>query len=224
MMQKWIWGLLALSLAGCASTPIEPLSTVAPTAPPTRIEPTLTPSTASTEVQSTLTSQANPTTSETAVLNANRATPATNTPQKIDAGVASPTALSTGGWKTYVNTSWHVAVDYPPDWSAREDVTAVTFVSPHNAVIQLTLMQTGGRSPEGLMTNDDLPNTRCSSETNPHRIAARVCFDTIAFSTDAEFIMRASNGPERLLSLSMGRRTGDPQVFDSMLASVRSLP
>jgi hypothetical protein len=224
MMQKWIWGLLALSLAGCASTSIAPLPAVAPTAPSTQIEPTLTPPTASTEAQFTLTPQASPATTETAVPNANRATPTTNTPPKIDAGVASPTALSPGGWKTYVNANWHVAVDYPPDWSARENATMVTFTAPTGAAIQLAPVGTGALSPEDFINNQDLPNTRCTSKANAHGINARVCFDTIAFSTDAEFIMRASNGPERLLSLSMGRRTGDPQVFDSMLASVRSLP
>lgn len=74
------------------------------------------------------------------------------------------------------------------------------------------------------MTNDDLPNTRCRSQMNKHGLTARVCFDTIAFSTDAEFIARASNSSEQLLSLSMGRRTGDAQVFEAMIASLRSLP
>ncbi len=222
-MRRWIFGFIILILAGCASTPSVSLPTVAPTLAPAPIQPTLTPSAASTEAQSTLSSQASPT-SETAVPNVNPATPIPSTVPTGSTAAAAATPLSTNGWKTYTNTNWHVAIDYPPDWSTRENAAGVTFITPRGAAIQLAPLGTGSQSPEGLMTNEDLPNTRCRSQTNRHSITERVCFDTLAFSTNAEFIVRASNGREQLLSLSMGRGTGDTQVFDAMLASVRPLP
>ncbi len=222
-MRRWMLCPLVLILTGCASTPSVSLPTVAPTLAPAPIQPTLTPSAASTEAQTTPTSQASPT-SETAATGVNPATPVPSTVPTGSTAAAAATPLSTNGWKTYTNTNWHVAIDYPPDWSTRENAAGVTFIAPRGAAIQLAPLAAGGLSPGGLMTNEDLPNTRCRSQTNRHGITARLCFDTLAFSTNAEFIMRASNGPEQLLSLSMARRTGDAQVFDAMLASIRPLP
>jgi hypothetical protein len=135
-------------------------------------------------------------------------------------GPVSPIPLPRAGWKTFVSATWHVALDYPPDWSVEEEATGVTFTSPASVNIQLNLVNTAGLSPEDYLNEHQLPNTRCSSGTNDHDVAVRTCFDTLSRSYSAYFILNASEGPARLLSLTMHWR-GDLQVFQAMSASVR---
>jgi hypothetical protein len=204
IMSKWILAILMLALAGCSSPAPTILST------PTGIAPTLAPPSAARQ----------PSPSPTATTPTSAAP--TSTPRKLDEGSNLPTPTSSSGIKTYDNADWHVAVDYPADWSVRDDSGVVTFLSPSGAVVRLGSVTTGGLTPEDFLNNADLPNTRCTSQANTHGITARVCFDSISFSTGAEFIVKSPIDPELLLELSTNRRTGDLQVMQEMLASVRS--
>ena len=125
-----------------------------------------------------------------------------------------------GGWKTFVSATLSVTVDYPPDWSVREEATGVTFTSAQGATIHLDRIETGVLSAEDFLHEHWLPHTRCSARTNAYGIAARVCFDTLAGSYTADFVVKTPHGPAQLLSLAMPSR-GDLAMFNAMLASVR---
>lgn len=129
-------------------------------------------------------------------------------------------ALPEGGWKTLMSTTLPVTVDYPPDWSAREEATGVTFTLAQGATIHLMRIETGVLSAEDFWQEHWLPHTRCSAHTNAYGIAARVCFDTLAGSHTADFVVKAPHAPAQLLSLAM-RSGGDLAMFHAMLASVR---
>ena len=129
-------------------------------------------------------------------------------------------ALPEGGWKTLMSTTLPVMVDYPPDWSAREEATGVTFTSAQGATIHLMRIESGVLSAEDFWQEHWLPHTRCSARTNAYGVAARVGFDTLAGSSTADFVVKASHGPAQLLSLAM-RSRGDLAMFNAMLASVR---
>ena len=125
-----------------------------------------------------------------------------------------------GGWKTFVSPTLPVTVDYPPDWSVREEATGVTFTSARGATIHLMRIETGVLSAEDFWHEHWLPHTRCSTRTNAHDIVARVCFDTLASSYAADFVVKSAHGPAQLLSLAMPSH-GDLAMFNAMLASVR---
>ena len=151
-----------------------------------------------------------------------------NTPSSPSATTI-PTVAPAGtlfaGGKTFISSIWQVAVDYPPDWSVREDAAGVVFRSPQGAMILLASVETGGLSPEDFLSERQLPNTRCSSSTNAYGVTARVCFDTIASSYDASIVLKSAAGGARLLSWSTRTRLqSDLQVFNAMVASVRPLP
>ena len=203
MRRELILGLLIFAIIGCSSAAGATVPSPSVTGAPT-LAPSLTPEQAT----------AAPTT-----------TPVTPTGASPNASTASilPTPALTTGWETYTNARWHVALDYPPDWSVHETSTEVTFASPRAQSVQLALISSGNLSPEDLLNNNDLPNTRCTSQTNTHGLTASVCFDTIAFSMIAQFIVKPANGPEQLLALSTSRRTGDLQVFAAILASTRPI-
>ena len=129
-------------------------------------------------------------------------------------------AVPEGAWKTFVSATLPVTVDYPPDWSVREEATGVTFTSAQGATIHLMRIETGVLSAEDLWHEHWLPHTRCSARTNAYGVAAHVCFDTLAGSSTADFVVKASRGPARLLSLATPDR-GDLAMFNAMLASVR---
>jgi hypothetical protein len=136
--------------------------------------------------------------------------------QRVRTGVQE---VPEGGWKTFVSATLPVTVDYPPDWSVREEATGVTFTSAQGATIHLMRIETGALSAEDFWQEHWLPHTRCSARTNAYGVAARVCFDTLAGSYTADFVVKASHGPARLLSLAMPSR-GDLAMFNAMLASV----
>ena len=129
-------------------------------------------------------------------------------------------AVPEGAWKTFVSATLPVTVDYPPDWSVREEATGVIFTSAQGATIHLMRIETGVLSAEDLWHEHWLPHTRCSARTNACGVAARVCFDTLAGSSTADFVVKTSRGPARLLSLATPGR-GDFAMFNAMLASVR---
>jgi len=137
--------------------------------------------------------------------------------QRVRTGVQD---VPEGGWKTFVSPTLPVTVDYPPDWSVREEATGVTFTSARGATIHLMRIETGVLSAEDFWHEHWLPHTRCSARTNAHDIVARVCFDTLASSYAADFVVKTSHGPAQLLSLAMPSH-GDLAMFNAMLASVR---
>ncbi len=128
------------------------------------------------------------------------------------------TASSSGssaanGWKTYTSQNWHIALDYPPDWSVREESGGTTFTAPSGAAIHLSLVEQSNEL-------NDLPNTRCTTQTNSHGLQTRVCLDTIARSYQA-FLGSGTKVPV----LTLGTRPPvDLTVFNAMVASARSAP
>jgi hypothetical protein len=138
-------------------------------------------------------------------------------PERLRTGVQE---VPEGGWKTFVGATVPVTVDYPLDWSVREEATGVTFTSTRGATIHLMRIETGVLSAEDFWREHWLPHTRCSTRTNAYGIAARVCYDTLASSYAADFVVKTSHGPAQLLSLAMPSH-GDLAIFNAMLASVR---
>lgn len=212
MFNKWVVLLLLLT-AGCSpATPVgQPPSGLAPTIP---ASPTLAAMPSETIPATPSAAALTPTTPVSTVA-ASPSAPATGTN-------ITPTPLSRAGWKTYVNAQWHLAMDYPPNWSVQQSASAVSFVSPQGPQIQLSPVATDGQSPEEFLNGRELPNTRCTFRMNSYGVQARVCLDTISQSYTAEFILKPAQGPEQLFSLSTGpRKLFDLPVFDAMLASVR---
>jgi hypothetical protein len=157
--------------------------------------------------ESTLTVKPNPT--NTLALPTNASTP--------------PAALSPSlpptGWKTFVSDNLAVTIDYPPDWSVNELASGVTFTSPSGISIQLAKVDTGSLSPEEFLSENQIPNTRCSTSVNSYSTQVFICFDTISGSYTADFVVTLSQGTKQLLSMSMLRK-GDLQVFEEMAGSV----
>ncbi len=141
------------------------------------------------------------------------------TPSKIS---VPPTAPSTSGWKTFAGTKFQVALDYPPDWTVREDAAGVTFISPQGVMVNLARVETGNVQPETFLNQTDLPNMHCLPSVNAHGLNVRNCFDTIASAYIANIIVKSPGGQEELLTLTT-RSRGTPEVFNSMVASVRSV-
>ena len=127
---------------------------------------------------------------------------------------------SLADWKAFVSKNLQVEISHPPDWSVRERPKGVAFTSPDGRLIQLTLVGTGDLSSEGLIHDDQLPDARCSSGTNTHGVTVRVCFDALAGSRTASFILKPAGGPARIFSLLTDSRS-NIRVFDAMIASIR---
>ncbi len=123
-------------------------------------------------------------------------------------------------WTPFNSSELQLAINHPVDWSVKEQRNSVVFTSPDGLLTQLTLMGKGNLSPEGLIYDDDLPDARCSTDTNAHGITVRICIDRSAESRVASFIMNAPDGEARLFSLLTGNR-GSLQVFEGMVASIR---
>ena len=221
MMRQLVLGLLLLTVCGCSGAVGEGQAAPATRTPGPVI---IAPSATGTSTASDAATVSNlPTIADaTATIGLPTATSAAATPASPalnrPTGAILPTPMLTTGWKTYANMSWQVALDYPVDWTIHESAAMVTWVSPGGALIQLTPVATGTAPSEA---GNDLPNTRCTSQTNPHGITAHVCFDTLASSIIADFGVNPPGGGERWFTLVTNRRTGDLGVFAAMLASVR---
>lgn len=124
-----------------------------------------------------------------------------------------------GSWKTFGSATLPVTVDYPPDWSVQEEATGVTFTSAQGATIHLVRIDTGMLSAENFWQEPWLPHQRGFARTNTYGLAARVCFYTLAGSSTADFMGKASYGPAQLWSLAIPSR-GDLAMFQAMLSSV----
>jgi hypothetical protein len=100
-----------------------------------------------------------------------------------------------------------------------ELASGVTFTSPSGISIQLAKVDTGSLSPEEFLSENQIPNTRCSTSVNSYSTQVFICFDTISGSYTADFVVTLSQGTKQLLSMSMLRK-GDLQVFEEMAGSV----
>jgi hypothetical protein len=131
-------------------------------------------------------------------------------------------ALPLADWKPFASKNLQVTINHPPDWSVKEQANGISFTSPEGTLIQLLLVGKGDLSSNGLVYDNDLPDTRCSSATNTHGVTIRLCLDALAESRTANFILKPPDGPARIFSLLTGSR-GNVQVFDAMIASIRPL-
>lgn len=128
-----------------------------------------------------------------------------------------------GAVRTLVCASLGVAVDYPADWTAREERPGAVFTSPIGGTIFLARVDTGGLDPEEFLNERMLPNTRCSWREGEHGTRVRLCLDTIARSRSADLILKSEGGRGRLFSL-WTRGLGHEEPFQAMAASVRPAP
>jgi hypothetical protein len=133
------------------------------------------------------------------------------------------TPLAPSGWKSFTSAKLQAALEYPPDWIAREDSAGVTFTSPAGTAIVLAGVNTSGASPADFLSETELPNTRCSSSTNAHGLTVLSCLDTIARSHFAYLFLKPAGASVRLWSLSTGSR-GTLDVFNTMIETVHSAP
>jgi len=134
-------------------------------------------------------------------------------------------ARGEGGQRAFVSSSLGLALDYPEGWTAVEQTSDVTFKSPEGMVVHLTRIEQGasGEQPGNDMP-ERLPNTRCSTSTNAHGVAALVCLDTISRTYTAGFALQPrGDDASRRFSLAAGFRVGYP-IFSTMLASIRPAP
>ena len=152
-----------------------------------------------------------------------RATQTALSPTTAPTVTSRATSLAPSGWKTFISTKLQAVLEYPPDWTAREDSAGVSFTSPAGAAIFLARVDTSGASPEDFLSETLLPNVRCSPSINAHSLIARVCLDTVALARIAYVSVKSAGGAERLLSLSTRSRES-PEVFNMMVASVRPAP
>ncbi len=231
-MKYLLFAFCAVAIAGCAPVTSAPppaataASTLASPSTPTSAPTTAAPATATSAPSAT---PSRPAAAATSAPASPSPTAAHSTPPPTSGAAqapAVPTPLSRAGWKTIASSKLHIAVEYPPDWTASEDSSGIAFTGPQGAMIKLSVPNTGGLSPENYLTQQsDLPNTRCTTSTNPNGISARICLDTIAFSYTADMVVKPANAPSELLTLvTSARKGGDVNVFYAMVSSVKPAP
>ncbi len=215
--------LLALGTGACSpsanvaiTTPVLPSITTAIVQPTLTLSPTATQTASATETvtlprassiaapSSTPKSGAPPNVIPSVVI------PPTRMPSPATAA-AKATALSSAGWKTFVSAAWQIAIDYPADWTVREQGIDVIFTSPDGRSIRL--------GPQAAQ-EDDLPNMRCTESANGYGVRVNLCLDTISGVYIANLDVTLPNGTHSFLALSA--RRPDLQIFNAMLASVRA--
>ncbi len=242
MRYLWTSLILALMVAGCAPTgatvPLTPAPTVAsatlaltaspvtPTAQPAATALNTTPlqtagatttpavAPAATTVPTTEATATAPRTPTSAPASSSGAASSTRVPQAAQNTVTpAPAPQGTrAGDKAFANSAWHIAFDYPSGWTVSEDANGATFKAPNGTTIRLSLPATKSTT---FPPDNDLPNTRCSLQTNAYGIQERVCLDTIARSYIADILVPTQG----VFTLSM-RLPGDTGAFDSILASI----
>ena len=147
---------------------------------------------------------------------ASQATPAATPTATVNSGA---TPLAPNGWKTFTSTKLQAVLEYPPDWTAREDSAGVSFTSAAGTGIVLARVDTSGASPENFLS-EMLPNTRCSSSTNAHGMTVLSCLDTISRAHIAYLFIKPAGRLDRVWSLTTGSR-GSLDVFNTMIETVR---
>jgi len=133
-----------------------------------------------------------------------------NTPEPSDEHSA-----SSENWQTFTSSTLGVAVNYPPDWSAAEEASSVTFTSPSGATIQL-------KTDTANTTNKEFKvgNQYCTSRTNEHGQTADVCVDNAAFIYTAKFSLQKADGSTQWVTLMTKTRSAG-EVFEMMINSLQ---
>jgi hypothetical protein len=142
--------------------------------------------------------------------------PVSPTPNPTPPGPAG----SPAAWRVYSSQTWHLTLEYPGNWTVREASEGTTFASPAGATIQLAPVDTAGRSPDQYLRDNDLPNTRCTLQTNAYGVKERTCLDTIAGSRLVMFLVPWPDGSTRLFALQAGRRS-DASTLEQMADTIR---
>lgn len=127
------------------------------------------------------------------------------------------------GWQTFIWTALHLEIDYPPNWSVTILSGGLVFNSTQGQSIKIARIEQPGLSPDDFLTENDLPNTRCTSGKNDYGARVRTCLDTISRSITANMVINISNGDAAFLSLT-ANRLGDSQIIDAVVGSVRNVP
>jgi hypothetical protein len=122
-----------------------------------------------------------------------------------------PTPLP-ADWKPFSSDNLQVTINHPVGWAVKEQRNSIAFTSPDGIITQLTLIGRGDLSSRGLIYDNDLPDTRCSTDTNAHGVTVRMCLDKLAESRNASFVLKSSDGQANVFSLLTGNR-GSLQVF-----------
>ncbi len=145
-------------------------------------------------------------------------------PATLVAAPATPSPVTTSaaqiGWRTFIDSDLHLAVDYPPDWTAHLQDHGATFTSPQGLTIQLVPIDPQLLSPSGEIIQ---PNTRCADTVNPHGLPVRTCRATIGFSLGAYLQIKTVSGLETAAAISTGDR-GAFDVFNAIVESARLAP
>ena len=128
---------------------------------------------------------------------------------------STPTPHSTKDWQTFTSKTLGIALDYPVDWSASEQVDGAIFTSPLNSVIELKVANVNGNGNE-----IRIGNQRCTSQTNAYGLVADICVESGPFNYSAKFTLKSLSGSEQWITLTTTtRNTGE--IFHAMYNSVR---
>jgi hypothetical protein len=146
----------------------------------------------------------------------------TSVPLRFSSELRGLPTSSPATWKPFSSNNLQVMISHPVDWSVKEQQNSIAFTSPDGAVTQLVLIGKSDVSSNGLIYDNDLPDTDCSVATNAHGVTIRACHDKRAESCTASFILQSRDSQARIFSLLTGSRS-NMQVFEAMLASIRSL-
>ena len=131
-----------------------------------------------------------------------------------------PPGGAEAGSRIFVSAEWHLAVDYPADWSINEDSDAVWFQSGKGEGIRLSRFTSD--TPSEPARNRREREMRCSETTNVHGVKANVCVESVSGAYRADFLVKAGKSGEWHLLLET--HTRGPEAFQAMVASLRPHP
>ena len=115
------------------------------------------------------------------------------------------------GWQTYISSSLQVAVDYPADWSIKEDANGTTFTSPQGQAILLQ----GGDSH----STPDTSGQSCATLVTSYGELANACSDTKTSRYSALFTEVGSTAWIMLSTVSHENPAVYLQMFDTIRPS-----
>ncbi len=143
-------------------------------------------------------------------------------PVRLGSDLSGLATLPLMNWRPFSSNNLQVTIDLPPAWEVKEQKNGVAFTSPEGTVTQLVLVGKSDLSGSGMLYDNDLPGVRCSTATNAHGVTVRACFDELAESCTASFLLGSPEGETRIFSLLAGSRS-NIRIFEAMLASIRPL-
>lgn len=121
----------------------------------------------------------------------------------------SSTSTPSSGWKTFISAARQVAVDYPSDWSATEQINGVTFASPSGAVITMQI-STASVANAG--------NQQCTTLITAYGQTANLCLEAGLYS--AGFNLQLADGSIKSLMVST-TNSNVLNVYKGMVNSLR---